>query len=120
MTGGTVQPGASPAARTPLWLQYALLVVFGLFFAYDVWEAVGNLLVIAATASALETSVTALGWVILVLSALLPLIAFGAAYLIGRRRGPISQVLLYLTALGTSAATYLSVGSLFGVGSFLS
>ena len=29
--------------RTPFWLDVALAVLFGVFFAYDVWEAVGNL-----------------------------------------------------------------------------
>ena len=34
---------AAPQSATPLWLAVTIAVLFGVLYAYDVWEAVGNL-----------------------------------------------------------------------------
>lgn len=106
-------------AQTPLWLTVALAILFGLIFAYDVWEAVGNLAGVSIIASGLETSINALGWVVLIVGILLPVAVFALAFWLGRRRDVLSQVLLYLAGLGTVAALSLSLVALFGIGSVL-
>ena len=115
----TSTPAAPTPSRTPLWLALTLAILFGLFFAYDVWEAVGNLAGVSSVASGLETSINALGWVVLVAGILLPVAVFAVAYWLGRRRDPLAQVLLYLAGLGTVAALSLSSLALFGIGSVL-
>lgn len=107
-------------AHAPAWLTLTLAIVFGLLFAYDVWEAVGNLVGVNVVASGLETSINALGWVVLISGILLPVLVFALAYRLGRRRDPLAQVLLYLAGLGTVAAVSLSLLALFGIGSVLS
>ena len=57
---------AAPARRTPFWLELTLAIVFGLFYAYDAWEAVGNLIGMAQVASALETTINGIGWLVLI------------------------------------------------------
>lgn len=109
----------APARRTPFWLEVTLAIAFGLFFAYDAWEAVGNLIGIAGIASTLGTSVTALGWVVLIAAILLPIALFAAAFLLGRRRTAVVQAALYLAGLAVSAALYLDILLMFGPGALL-
>lgn len=109
----------APARRIPFWLEVALAIAFGLFFAYDAWEAVGNLVGITTLATTLGTSITGLGWVVLVAAILLPILLFAIAFLLGRRRTAVVQVALYLTGLAVSAALYLDILLLFGPGALL-
>src|SRR5690606_4987513 len=108
-----------PRTQTPAWLGVTLAVFFGLFFAFDVWEAVGNLVGVSVVASGLGTTINAVGWVVLILGILLPLGVFGLSYWIGRRRSPLAQVLLYLAGLGAVAAISLSLLAVFGLGTVL-
>jgi len=105
--------------QAPRWLGLLFLVVFGLLFAYDVWEAVGNLVGVVVGAAGLGTSVSAGGWAILILGVLLPIALLTGSFLLARRRDAISQVLIYLAGLGASAALFLSMNAIYGLGSFL-
>jgi hypothetical protein len=109
----------APVRRTPFWLEITLAIAFGLFFAYDAWEAVGNLVGVADLAGTLDTSITGLGWVVLVAAILLPILLFAAAFLLGRRRSAVVQAALYLTGLAVSALLYLDILLMFGVGALL-
>lgn len=106
-------------AHAPAWLTLTLAVVFGLLFAFDVWEAVGNLVGVTVVASGLETTINAVGWVVLLFGILLPILVFALGFVFGRRRNPLAQVLLYLAGLGTVAAVSLSLMAVFGLGSVL-
>lgn len=107
------------ARRTPFWLDLMLAIVFGLFFAYDAWDGVGNLIGMAGIADALETSITGVGWVVLIAAILLPVALFAVAFLLGRRRTAVVQAALYLTGLAVSAALYLDIVLMFGLGALL-
>ncbi|MBG6240014.1 hypothetical protein IWX78_003005 [Mycetocola sp. CAN_C7] len=104
---------------TPVWLTLTLAILFGLLFAWDVWEAVGNLAGVSIVASGLETSINGVGWVVLIAGILIPVAVFVLAYLLGRRRDALAQILLYLAGLGAVAAISLSLLALFGIGSVL-
>lgn len=116
MTGIDVE---APVRRSPFWLEMTIAIAFGLFFAYDAWEAVGNLVGVAQLAATLDTTITALGWVVLIAAILLPILLFAIAFLLGRRRSAIVQAALYLVALAVSAALYLDILLMFGVGVLL-
>lgn len=76
MPSTTTDPVSTPATGRPGWLSWSVAVLFGLFFAYDVFEAVGNLVGIVGTASGLAVPVLPLGWVVLIGGLLLPIVAF--------------------------------------------
>ena len=105
--------------RVPRWLTTTLAVVFGLFYAYDAWEAVGNIIGISILASGLDTSISVLGWIVLSIGVLIPIAVFLLAYRFGRGRDLLAQVLLYLTGLGVAAVVALDIVALFGAGSLL-
>ncbi|MGK9146698.1 hypothetical protein KXS11_03600 [Plantibacter flavus] len=109
---------AADAPRSPLasagWASWCIAVLFGLFFAYDVFEAVGNLVGVVSQANALGGNVVPLGWAVLIGGLLLPVIAFGIAYWTGRGRRLGEQTVRFLVALCVVAAISQSVLALFG------
>lgn len=111
---GTVATSNSAKPRTPQWLAMTFAVFFGLFFAYDVWEALGNLVGMLTIANELGLGLSVLGWVILLGAMLLPIVLFGLAFWLGYRRQPLQQIALYLVALAVSAALYLGIYTVFG------
>lgn len=96
----------TPRARMlPTWLIVALSVLFGLFYAYFVWNAVAFL-----TAQATGTlSLNGYGWFVLLLACVFPLIAFGIAFALGWRRAWWQFALTLLTGLGVVAVFWLNV-----------
>ena len=99
--------------RTPLWLAVTLAVLFGLFYAYDVFEALGNLIGISDFANQLDASINGFGWVLLVLGLVLPLVLFAIAFSLGRNRGPLAQIAFYAVGLGLSAVLSLDIIAAF-------
>ena len=111
--------GAAPArSATPLWLAVSIAVLFGVFYAYDVWEAVGNLVGLNIQAAALGVPLTGWGVALLVAALLVPFLAFGVALWLGRRRGPLVQVVLFLVGYALVQALTLDLSTLFELGGF--
>ncbi|MCP2030492.1 hypothetical protein L1277_000556 [Okibacterium sp. HSC-33S16] len=109
----------TPSRRVPRWVTTTLAVIFGLLFAYDVWEAVGNVIGISWLVSGTETAISVFGWVVLSTNILVPIALFLLAFRLGRRRDLLAQILLYLTGLGVSAVIALDIVALFGAGQLL-
>lgn len=112
MSAAASDPAVSPArAEHPLWLQVALAVLFGLFYAYDVWEVVESLVQILG----LGLTFAPIGWAIMVVAIVAPLALFALAFAIGRRRSLLIAVLAYLTGLAVSGALFSTFTVLLGV-----
>jgi len=110
-TDSTVVPETPVTSlrRTPAWLAIALAVLFGLFYAYDAWEAVGNLVGLSLNVQSLDTQFSAFGWTVLIGAIVMPVLLFAAAFWLGRSRSPFGQVLLYTAGLCASAVVTLDV-----------
>jgi hypothetical protein len=119
-TDPTDAPGSADRARpaTPLWLAVTIAVLFGVFYAYDVWEAVGNLVGLNIQAAALGVPLTGWGVALLVAALVVPFLAFGVALWLGRHRGPLVQVVLFLVGYALVQALTLDVSALFELGGF--
>lgn len=99
-------PASAPAApRTPVWLVVTIAGLFGLLYAYAVWNAVAFLVAQASGALGLN----ALGWGVLLFAAVLPLLVFGAAFALGWRRTPGRFALVLLAGLCVVAVFWLDV-----------
>lgn len=88
-------------------------IVFGLVLAWEVWEAVGNLLGVVNLAAGFETAVSPMGWFVLLLGVALPLVGFLAVLWLGRRAAPTSLFLAYLTVTVVVAALSLDILSIY-------
>ena len=122
MSGVPIAPGQGPAASgapedaatsspsLPIWLDAGLAVLFGLFYAYDVWEVVESIVQLLG----LGLSFNAGGWAVLIAALVAPLVCFGVAFGLGRRHGALGRIALYFTGLCVSAVLFLSLSVLLG------
>ncbi len=100
------------------WFRVAVIVLFGLFYAWDLFEAVGNLLgKLAELASVNEVrelngfAPIDTPWGFMVANLVLPVAVFGLALLIARKRNVGVLAMVLLAGLGVVAAISLSITS---------
>lgn len=98
MTDATARP-----ARTPTWILVAVGGFFALFYAYALWQAVGN------TIQAAQIGLNALGWFIWIFAILFPVVSFAVSFALSYRRGVAVYTLVLLTGLGLVAVFWLNV-----------
>ncbi|PJJ55250.1 hypothetical protein [Compostimonas suwonensis] len=116
-----VHESIETAAKEPApWLVGAVAAVFGLFYAYDVWEAVGNLVGVTSGAAGLGTSVSPVGWIVLIGGLLLPVVVFVLAVWLGRGRATLPRAGILFAGLCLVAALSLSLVTIFGFGALIS
>ncbi|WP_104190526.1 hypothetical protein [Cryobacterium sp. Y82] len=111
-------PGGTTATRRrpPRWALLSIAIFFGLFYAYDVWEAVGNLVGLNLQAQSLDTQLSGFGWVVLIFGVLLPVLVYAMAYWLGRNRAFGVQALTLLVGLCAVAAVSLDIATVFSLG----
>jgi hypothetical protein len=114
----THTPDATTPTRpaTPLWLAVTMAVLFGVLYAYDVWEAVRDLVGMTMLVGDLGVSFAGVGIGILIAALLVPLVVFGIAFWLGRRRGPLAQVVLFLAGYAFVQALTLDLSAIFELG----
>jgi hypothetical protein len=91
------------------WIATVVAVLFGLLFAWDLFEAIGNLVGIPPYYAAAGLDVP---WAFLIVNALVPIAAFGAALLLGRRKRVFVKVVLFAVALCAVAVLSLDAVAL--------
>ena len=109
---GNVTDATAPRAgkvRTPTWLVAVICGAVGLFYAYAVWNAVGNLVTTIQVFGDAGLTLNALGWFIWIFAAVFPLLVWGAAFAIGYRRAPHELLLVMITGLALVAVFWLNV-----------
>ena len=89
----------------PTWAIVTISVIFGLFYAYFVWNAI-DFLITQATGT---LSLNGYGWFVLLFAVVFPLIAFGIAFAIGWRRVWWEFGLVLLSGLCVVAVFWLDV-----------
>ncbi len=104
---------AAPRSATPLWLAVTIAVLFGVLYAYDVWEAVGNLVGLNLQAASLGIAISGVGLTLLIVALVLPFLVFGIAFWLGHRRSPLPQVVLFLAGYAAVQAISFGLTALF-------
>ena len=97
------------------WLSLTVAAVFGLFYAYDVWEAIGNLFLVPADYAQFMAG-DKVPWWLLWLGVALPPVVFALAVVVGRRRNVFGRALIFLVGLAVVAALTFGV---YAVGSII-
>ncbi|WP_228479516.1 bacitracin resistance protein [Microbacterium atlanticum] len=101
-------PPARPSA-TPTWLVAVICGIAGLFYAYAVWNAIGNLVATLQVFGDAGLTLNGLGWFIWIFAAVFPLLVWGAAFAIGYRRAAHELLLVMITGLALVAVFWLNV-----------
>lgn len=115
----TKDAGAKAASNGPTWLSTTVAILFGLLFAYDLIEAITNLVGVPAELSARnefrvenDLAPVPVPWGVLWANAVLPVAVFLLAWWIGRRRRPGGQAVVFLVGLAVVAAYTLTFTAL--------
>lgn len=95
------------------WAKPLVIAGFGVLFAWDVWEAVQNLVTLPRfVQEGLGLGADQVPWWLLVLDLALPILAFAGALLIARRRRAAHTALALLAGLALVAAWSLTLASI--------
>lgn len=101
------------------WLSLAVAVLFGLFYVYDLFEAISNVVGVTSqinlyneARAVVKLASVPIPWVWLVIDVLLAPVVFVLAFIIGRRKPVLLTVLTFVIGLTLVAATTLSVEAL--------
>jgi hypothetical protein len=101
---------------TPLWLAVTIAVLFGVLYAYDVWEAVRDLVGMSLMVGDLGVSFAGAGIALLIAALVVPFVVFGLAFWLGRHRGPLAQILLFLAGYAFVQALTFDLAAIFELG----
>jgi hypothetical protein len=104
-----VRTASARSDRAPTWLVAAISGLVGLFYAYAVWNAIGNLVETIGFYGDAGMSLNALGWFVWIFAAVFPLLVWGAAFALGYRRPAHQLFLVMITGLGLVAVFWLNV-----------
>ena len=80
--------------------------IFGLLYAYDLWEAISGALEVPMSYAAIGFEAST-PWAPLIAALVFPVVTFVAVFLIGLRRNIGEKALLYVTGLAVSNALAL-------------
>ena len=106
-------PIEASATRARLgWLSLTIAIVFGLLYAYDLWEAINNAVELPKQYAALETLGVEVGevpWTLIVANILIPPAIYLLAFVTGLRRNPFGKVVLFTLGLALVAVLTLDI-----------
>lgn len=106
----TVQADAAPRRHGRLrWLESGVDIVFGLIYAYYVWDAIRSLVELPGYYDSIGLPQAAVPWWLLVGGLLVPLLVYVAAFLLGHRRGILRKALFFFVGLTVVATLSLSL-----------
>ncbi|GAB3605659.1 hypothetical protein GCM10027413_10680 [Conyzicola nivalis] len=97
------------------WAGLAVALLFALFFAYDLWEAIQNAIELPKLYAQLEAVGLPAGdvpWLLIAVGIAIPPLAYVVAFVAGRRHTLAMKALIFLLALVAVAALSLSVNAL--------
>ena len=101
------------------WLSLAIAILFALFYVYDLFEAISNVVGVTSqinlyneARAVVKLDPVPIPWGWLVIDVLLAPVVFALAFVIGRRKMVLLKVLLFVIGLTLVAATTLSVEAL--------
>jgi hypothetical protein len=105
VTTDAAASGSAAVRRTPTWAVVVISVVFGLFYAYALWNALAFLIEQATGPLGLN----GYGWFVLLLAVAFPLVAFGIAFALSWRRSAWQFALVLFAGLCVVAVFWLNV-----------
>ncbi len=91
------------------WLSLIVAGLFALFYAYDVWEAVGNLISLPQFYELSGLDPAGLPWWLLWIGVIVPVVVFVAAFIIGRHRNVGEKAVIFFVGLAVSSGLGLGV-----------
>jgi hypothetical protein len=89
------------------WLSLVIAGLFGLLYAYDLWQAVSNLVTLPTLVNALGLDSKVTPWWVAIIAIAVPPITFGLAFVLGRRQNLLGKIVIFIVGLSVTSALYL-------------
>ncbi|WP_394768750.1 hypothetical protein [Lacisediminihabitans sp.] len=112
------EPATRPATRLG-WVGIGVAIVFGLFYAYDLFEAISNVVGVVSQINAtngvrkaVDLALVPIPWTLLVIDLAIAPVVYVGAFLLARRRSPLVLAVLLLVGLTAVAAMSASLVAL--------
>ena len=101
------------------WLSLTIAILFGLFYAYDLFEGISNIVGVTAqinsyneARSVVKLDPVPIPWVWLIIDLLLAPVVYVIAFLLGRRNSVFTKIVIFVVGLTVVAAVTLTVEAL--------
>lgn len=91
------------------WLSLVVAALLGLFYAYDVWEAIGNMINLPAFYDSIGIGSKHVPWWLLWIGVVIPIVVFVLAFVIGRRRNVGGKAVVFIVGLALAAGLGIGV-----------
>lgn len=91
------------------WLSLIVAALFGLFYAYDLWEAVSNMVALPGFYDAAGFGSENVPWWLLWIGVIIPIVIFVLAFVLGRRSNVAVKALIFFVGLAVAAGFGLGV-----------
>lgn len=102
------------APRRLNWVELAMLIVFGLFYAFALFVAISNMVALPRIYEFFGLDPATIPWWLLITGGLIPIVGYVSAVLIARRRNLLERALVLLTGLALVSALGLTVVAVQG------
>ncbi|MCU1406268.1 MAG: hypothetical protein JWQ43_2571 [Glaciihabitans sp.] len=114
--GSTTDTYSDGAVKRPIrrlgWASTAVAIIFGLVYAYYLYDAINSLVQVPAEYEALGLSTADAPWGLLVMVLLIPIVTYAGAFVVGRRRNVFGRAVIFAAGLGVLATLTASAISL--------
>ncbi|MGV8882826.1 MAG: hypothetical protein ACOH19_11805 [Rhodoglobus sp.] len=97
------------------WLSLVVAAIFGLFYAWNVWQSVATMFVLPQFYDVYGYGAENVPWWLLWVGVAVPIIAFLLAFVIGRRSNVLVKALVFLAGLAVTSALGIAIIALEGV-----
>lgn len=98
--------GSSRTGMSPVGI--AIAILFGLLYAYDLWEAISPLLELPGYYALVGLQPADVPWALLIVGVFIPPVVYGLAFVLGRKRGALESALIFLVGLAVVASLSLT------------
>jgi len=105
---------AETVAVRRTWVELALLIVFGLFYAFALFVAISNMVALPRVYEFFGLDPATIPWWLLIVGALIPVVGYVAALLVSRRRNLLERALVLLAGLAVVSALGLTIVAIQG------
>jgi hypothetical protein len=88
---------------------WAVAVIFAFLFAYHLWGGIANLIAVVSTFSTFGVAVTAEIWALVIAYAVVPVVIYAAALVVGRRLSNFGRIVVFVVGFAVVSVISLDI-----------
>jgi hypothetical protein len=110
MSAATAAPSpAKRGFRTFGRAGWAVALIFAFLYAYHLWGGIANLIGVVSTFSSFGVAVSAEIWALVIVYAVVPIIVYAAALVVGRRLSNFGRIVVFVVGFAVVSVVSLDI-----------